>query len=131
MYEQKRRENNKKFETFEKQLKAAKKTGDKGKQDKVKDRARQTANKEARSKSKKGAGGLEDSSDSPLVAPQRWRDYSVEFHFPEPTALNPPLLQLKEVNFKYPNRDDFGLADVDCGIDMGSRYKVNSAPSSL
>lgn len=35
MYEQKRRENNKKFETFEKQMKAAKKSGSKANQDKV------------------------------------------------------------------------------------------------
>ncbi|KAB5543895.1 hypothetical protein DKX38_012007 [Salix brachista] len=26
-------------------------------------------------------------------APKKWRDYSVEFHFPEPTELTPPLLQ--------------------------------------
>ncbi|KAM3307878.1 hypothetical protein P3S67_009622 [Capsicum chacoense] len=31
--------------------------------------------------------------------PQKWRDYRVEFHFPEPTKLTPPLLQLIEVSF--------------------------------
>ena len=35
MYEQKRRENNKKFEVYEKQLKAAKRSGNKANQDKV------------------------------------------------------------------------------------------------
>ncbi|WOL01682.1 hypothetical protein Cni_G10399 [Canna indica] len=50
--------------------------------------------------------------------------YSVEFHFPEPTELPPPLLQLIEVSFSYPNREDFGLSDVDLGIDMGTRVAI-------
>ncbi len=33
----------------------------------------------------------------------------VKFHFPEPTELVPPLIQLIDVSFKYPGRDDFGL----------------------
>ena len=37
MYEQKRRENNKKYEMYEKQLKAAKRSGNKANQDKVGD----------------------------------------------------------------------------------------------
>lgn len=37
-------------------------------------------------------------------APQRWSDYTVEFHFPEPTELPPPLIQLIDVDFKYPGR---------------------------
>ena len=27
-------------------------------------------------------------------APRQWNDYNVHFHFPEPTELAPPLLQL-------------------------------------
>jgi len=56
--------------------------------------------------------------------PQKWRDYSVEFHFPEPTELTPPLLQLIEVGFSYPGRPDFKLSDVDVGIDMGTRVAI-------
>ncbi|KAI3858191.1 hypothetical protein MKX03_037774 [Papaver bracteatum] len=37
-------------------------------------------------------------------APKKWRDYSVEFHFPEPTELTPPLMQLNGVNFTYPKQ---------------------------
>ncbi len=33
----------------------------------------------------------------------------VKFHFPEPTELVPPLIQLMDVSFQYPGRDDFGL----------------------
>eukprot|EP00897_Mesotaenium_endlicherianum_P008441 jgi/Mesen1/7625/ME000004S07893 len=105
MYEQKRRENNKKFENYEKQLKAAKRSGSKASQD-------------------KGAAAAGAADDAPAEAPRRWRDYSVEFHFPEPTELTPPLMQLKEVSFSYPGRDDFSLKEVDVGIDMGTRVAI-------
>ncbi|XP_042470379.1 ABC transporter F family member 4-like [Zingiber officinale] len=120
-YEQKRKETNKKFEIYEKQMKAAKKTSNKAKQDKVDDRAKYVAAKAAKSKSK---GKVEDDDVPPPEAPQRWRDYSVVFHFPEPTELTPPLLQLIEVSFSYPNREDFRLSNVDVGIDMGTRVAI-------
>lgn len=122
-YEQKRKENNKKFEIFEKQLKAAKRSGSKAQQDKVKDRAKMASEKEARSKGKSKSGTGDD--EEPLQeAPRKWRDYSVEFHFPEPTELTPPLLQLIDVSFSYPGRDDFALKEVDLGIDMGTRVAI-------
>ncbi|KAJ4882087.1 ABC transporter F family member 4 [Raphanus sativus] len=118
-YEQRRKEMNKKFEIYDKQVKAAKRSGNRAQQEKVKDKAKFTAAKEA-SKSK-GKG----KADGPAPeAPRKWRDYSVEFHFPEPTELTPPLLQLIEVSFCYPNRPDFRLSDVDVGIDMGTRVAI-------
>ncbi|GAA0157195.1 translation elongation factor [Lithospermum erythrorhizon] len=120
-YEQRRKEMNKKFEIYEKQVKAAKRSGSRAQQEKVKDRAKFSVAKEA---SKKKAKGKVD-EDEPLAdAPQKWRDYTVEFHFPEPTELTPPLLQLIEVSFSYPNREDFRLSNVDVGIDMGTRVAI-------
>lgn len=120
-YEQKRKEMNKKFEVYDKQLKAAKRTGSKAQQDKVKDRAKFQATKEAKHRGKSKA---DDDEEAPPEVPKKWRDYSVEFHFPEPTELTPPLLQLIEVSFSYPNRDDFKLSEVDVGIDMGTRVAI-------
>ena len=122
MYEQKRRENNKKFENYEKQLKAAKRSGSKAQQDKVKDRAKFAAGKEAKSKGKSKAAA--DDEDTAPDAPKRWRDYQVEFHFPEPTELVPPLLQLIDVGFSYPGRPDFALKGIDVGVDMGTRVAI-------
>ncbi|KAG9160251.1 hypothetical protein Leryth_022560 [Lithospermum erythrorhizon] len=120
-YEQRRKEMNKKFEIYEKQVKAAKRSGSRAQQEKVKDRAKFSVAKEA---SKNKAKGKVD-EDEPLAdAPQKWRDYTVEFHFPEPTELTPPLLQLIEVSFSYPNREDFRLSNVDVGIDMGTRVAI-------
>ncbi|KAI3453565.1 hypothetical protein Pfo_010228 [Paulownia fortunei] len=120
-YEQRRKERNKKFEIYDKQVKAAKRSGSRAQQEKVKDRAKFTAAKEA--SKNKGKGKVDE--DEPLQdVPQKWRDYTVEFHFPEPTELTPPLLQLIEVSFSYPNREDFKLSNVDVGIDMGTRVAI-------
>lgn len=120
-YEQRRKETNKKFETYDKQVKAAKRTGNRAQQEKAKDRAKYAVAKEA---SKKKAKGKADEDEPLPEAPQKWRDYTVEFHFPEPTELTPPLLQLIEVSFSYPNREDFRLSNVDVGIDMGTRVAI-------
>ncbi|KAF6153017.1 hypothetical protein GIB67_021622 [Kingdonia uniflora] len=120
-YEQRRKEMNKKFEIYDKQVKAAKRTGSRVQQEKVKDRAKFAAAKEASKKSK----GKVDDEELMAEAPKKWRDYSVEFHFPEPTSLSSAsLLQLMDVSFKYPSRDDFRLSDVDVGIDMGTRVAI-------
>lgn len=119
-YEQRRKEMNKKFEVYDKQLKAAKRSGSRAQQEKVKDRAKFAAAKE----SKKKAKDRVDEDEPVAEAPQKWRDYTVEFHFPEPTELTPPLLQLIEVSFSYPNRADFRLSNVDVGIDMGTRVAI-------
>jgi ATP-binding cassette, subfamily F, member 1 len=124
-YEQKRKEMNRKFEVYEKQLKAARKTGSKAAQDKVKGHALSKAAKEAAKSKGKGKKTADDDDDQKQVAvPQKWRDYNVEFHFPMPTELTPPLLQLIEVSFSYPNRPDFKLSGVDVGIDMGTRVAI-------
>ncbi|KAK8655204.1 hypothetical protein V6N13_107794 [Hibiscus sabdariffa] len=120
-YEQRRKEMNKKFEIYEKQVKAAKRSGNRAQQEKVKDRAKFAAAKEA---AKNKGKGKVDEDERPAEAPKKWRDYSVEFHFPEPTELTPPLLQIINVSFSYPNREDFKLSDVDVGIDMGTRVAI-------
>ncbi|KAL2511557.1 ABC transporter F family member 4 [Abeliophyllum distichum] len=120
-YEQRRKEMNKKFEIYDKQVKAARRSGNRVQQEKVRDRAKFAAAKEA---SKNKSKGKVDEDEPVREAPQKWRDYTVEFHFPEPTELTPPLLQLIEVSFSYPNREDFKLSNVDVGIDMGTRVAI-------
>ena len=48
----------------------------------------------------------------------------VRFSFPTPSELPPPLIQLIDVSFKYPGREDFGLKDLNIGVDMGSRVAI-------
>ena len=126
MYEQRRREANKAFEKYEKQLKAAKATSSKAKIEKVQAGAKQKAEQQAAKKGGKhgGGGGSDEEGGAKGDAPRKWSDYTVSFAFPEPTELPPPLLSLSECCFKYPGREDFGLADVSCGLDMGSRVAI-------
>ena len=123
MYEQRRREANKAYEKYEKQLKQAKSSGSKAKAKKVKENTRQ---KQIKGGKKNRGMGMENADQEGEVsaAPSRWHDYTVRFEFPEPTELPPPLLQLMDVHFKYPGRDDFGLHDINIGITMGSRIAI-------
>lgn len=118
MYEQRRVEANKAFERYEKQMRAAKQSGEKSNQKKVQDQLKQK--KKGKGKDK-GGDSDEEGADE---APTRWNDYDVKFHFPEPTELSPPLMQLMDVKFGYPGRADFGLSDINVGIDMGTRVAI-------
>ncbi|KAM4072086.1 hypothetical protein ACB094_11G111000 [Castanea mollissima] len=106
-YEQCRKEMSKKYKDYVRKDKAAKRSG----------------NQDQQQKKNKKKGKVDE--DEPLPeAPKKWKDYSVEFHFPEPTKLTPPLLQLIEVSFCYPNTQDFKLSNVDVGSDMGTRVAI-------
>jgi len=120
MYEQKRREANKAFDKFEKQLRAAKASGKNAKANA--DKVREMAAKDATKRGK--ARGATNEDDRAPDAPTRWSDYSVEFHFPEPTELAPPLIQCLDCDFAYPGRPDFGMKGVNIGVDMGSRVAI-------
>ncbi|KAM0053604.1 putative ABC transporter, AAA+ ATPase domain, P-loop containing nucleoside triphosphate hydrolase [Helianthus debilis subsp. tardiflorus] len=110
------KEMNKKFETCDKQAKAGKRTG------KMKEKSK-FAVKEAKKKSKGKAKKAVEDEEIP-EASNRGRDYTVGFHFPEPTELTPPLLQLVGVSFRYLEREDFRISDVNIGIDKGTRVAI-------
>ncbi|GJT62020.1 ABC transporter F family member 4 [Tanacetum coccineum] len=116
-YEQRRKEMNKKYEAYEKQLKAAKRAvNHKQQTENVKDKAKIAA--------KKNSKGKVDEGEETFEAPHKWRDYSAKFRFPECTEIAPPLLQLINVSFRYPEKEDFKLSGVDVGIDMGTRVAI-------
>lgn len=118
MYEQRRREVNKEFEKYQKQIKAAKKSGSKAAADKVEKGVKHKAKLKAK------AGGASGVDAAAADAPRQWNDYTVHFEFPEPTELPPPLLQLIDADFKYPGREDFGMKNMNIGVDMGSRVAI-------
>lgn len=93
---------NKAYEKYEKQMKAAKQSGknSKANQEKV----MQAAQRQQQKKGGKGRSEPVDDAGATTASnvPQKWNDYSVQFHFPEPTELTPPLMQLIDVDFKYP-----------------------------
>ncbi|PWA98256.1 hypothetical protein CTI12_AA020940 [Artemisia annua] len=56
-----------------------------------------------------------------IKAPQKWRDYTAKFCFPDPTEVPPPL-QLIDVSFS--GEKDFKLSGIDARIDMGTRVAI-------
>lgn len=89
------------------QLKAAKSAGDKNKAKDLEAKAKKDAQKKG---SKKGARqGMDAAEDVVTTAPRKWHDYTVSFAFPEPTELQPPLIQLTDVDFKYPGETRNGV----------------------
>ncbi|CAE5968263.1 unnamed protein product [Arabidopsis arenosa] len=112
-YLQRRKEMNKKSEIFQKRMEAAKRSGNRVEQDKVKAWAKRKAKCKA----------MDEEGQQP-EAPRKWSDYKVVLDFPEPTELARPLLQLIEVSFCYPNKSRFRLSNVDLGIDMGTRVAI-------
>ena len=106
MYEMKRSSANKDYEKYMKEIKRAKASGSKANQEKVK-------NKQKHNQKAKDKGNDVDRSDAAGdFQPSKWHDYSVRFEFPEPTELSPPLIQIIDVEFQYPNREDFKLEKV-------------------
>ena len=65
--------------------------------------------KQVQQRKARAAPSYADDTNAASDAPKRWSDYTVQFEFPEPTELPPPLIQLNDVSFQYPGRDDFGL----------------------
>ena len=81
--------------------------------------------KEAQKRRTKGAVGAAEEEAAPADVPRKWNDYTVHFEFPDPSEMSShSLIQLNEVSFKYPGRDDFGLQGLNIGIDMGSRVAI-------
>lgn len=80
--------------------------------------------KQVQQRKARAAPSYADDTNATSDAPKRWSDYTVQFEFPEPTELPPPLIQLNDVSFQYPGRDDFGLKDLNIGVDMGSRVAI-------
>ncbi|RZC83537.1 hypothetical protein C5167_046323 [Papaver somniferum] len=118
LYEQRRREVNRISETHEKQVKAATRAGNMVQLEKANARVKILVRKEV------SRGKVDEDSELLTNTPKKWTDYSVMFHFPGPTKLKAPLLQLINVHFSYPNRNDFRLSNVDAGIDMGTQAAI-------
>jgi len=50
--------------------------------------------------------------------------YHFVYSFPEPPPLQPPVLGLHAVDFKYPSAKEYIFKDVEFGIDMDSRVAI-------
>jgi ATP-binding cassette subfamily F protein 1 len=110
MYEQKKKEHEKKLDKQVKELKALKKSGKSSKQ----------AEKEVKDKRGRKEGEVQ--------APElltKMKEYKVKFTFKDPGELQPPVLKMEEVSFRYSDTSHwiFGgpnAKKINFGIDMPS-----------
>ncbi|KAJ8904580.1 hypothetical protein NDN08_001098 [Rhodosorus marinus] len=121
MFEQKRREQNKMYDKYVSEMKKAKTS--KAAQDKAREKAKMDKERRAKRSGRKAVADEEDEQQRAEVV-SKWKDYNVNFAFPEPTELGHPLLQLVDVEFEYPSRPDFKLAKVNVGVGMGTRAAI-------
>jgi ATP-binding cassette subfamily F protein 1 len=81
----------------------------------------------ARSKKQEAAaaasGGME-SGESQMKLIERPRDYSVVFSFPEVIHLNPPIMEVRDVNFRYAPHLPWLFRGLNFGLDMTSRVCI-------
>ena len=66
-------------------------------------------------------GGVE-SGESRVELLKRPKEYTVRFHFQEVNKLHPPIMEVRDVHFKYQPTMPWLFKDVNFGIDMDSRY---------
>lgn len=69
------------------------------------------------------SGGVE-SADSQVRLLERPRDYTVVFNFPQVIHLNPPILEVRDVNFRYSPTLPWLFRDLNFGMDMSSRVCI-------
>jgi ATP-binding cassette subfamily F protein 1 len=68
-------------------------------------------------------GGVE-SGESKVELIERPKEYVVRFNFPTVTQLKPPILEVKDVDFRYQPDMPWLFRNVNFGIDMSSRVCI-------
>ncbi|EDV27423.1 uncharacterized protein TRIADDRAFT_20563, partial [Trichoplax adhaerens] len=123
MFKQKFKEREKAFVKQEREIKNLKQSG----QSKKKAEQITKANASRKEKSKSGKKGHKDDSEGSAASMsellRKPREYVVRFSFPNPPPLNPPVLGLYGVGFRYPELPLL-FKNVDFGIDMNSRVAI-------
>lgn len=69
------------------------------------------------------SGGLE-SAESTVKLMTRPREYTVAFSFPPVVPINPPILEVRDVDFRYNEKLPWLFKQLNFGLDMGSRVCI-------
>lgn len=128
MSAQKRKELKKLYEQQQKEIKEAKRGGKtKGKAEEAAKRAAdKRMAKGGKGGKKKGDKGMqqEDKDEGPTKLIERYKEYVVNFDFPDPPEMSPPILGVHDVSFKYSPDSDWLFRNLEFGIDMESRIAI-------
>jgi len=72
------------------------------------------------------SGGLE-SGESQMRLIERPKDYAVAFSFPEVVHLSPPIMEVRDVDFRYSPTLPWLFKGLNFGLDMNSRGAYHSS----
>nr|CCA23226.1 ATPbinding cassette subfamily F member 1 putative [Albugo laibachii Nc14] len=121
---QKRKQMEKAWEKQQKQLRNLKASGKSSK--KATEIVKKKREPGARATKKKST----ESTESALVSSdqtdllERPREYIVKFSFPEISKVSPPILEVREVSFRYNESTPYLFKNIDFGIDTDSRICI-------
>ncbi|KAL0591395.1 hypothetical protein ABG067_001426 [Albugo candida] len=121
---QKRKQMEKAWEKQQKQLRNLKASGKSSK--KANEIVKKKREPGARATKKKNT----ESTESALVSSdqtdllERPREYVVKFSFPEISKVSPPILEVREVSFRYNESQPYLFKNIDFGIDTDSRVCI-------
>lgn len=68
--------------------------------------------------------GGRESGESQVELIKRPKEYNVKFSFPEVVQISPPILEVRDVNFRYGPHLPWLFRGVNFGMDMGSRVCI-------
>ena len=120
MHETMRKQQLKAYEKQEKRLRELKKANvSKGK---AEAQVKKTREMSAKAAKKKNKGQMEENVIQELI--QRPKDYTVKLHFKEPPDLVPPILEVRDVNWKWKGASDYLFKDLNFGITMEDRICI-------
>ena len=117
------------YEKQQKKLRAIKKSNTAGKKGDAKNQVvKKQREKGARSAKKAAAAaamsGGTSSESKTMELLTRPKEYTVKIEFPSPTELSPPIINVKDISFKYGEGLPTLFTKVDFGLDMQSRVSM-------
>eukprot|EP00607_Mallomonas_marina_P010219 CAMPEP_0182421412 /NCGR_PEP_ID=MMETSP1167-20130531/6794_1 /TAXON_ID=2988 /ORGANISM="Mallomonas Sp, Strain CCMP3275" /LENGTH=871 /DNA_ID=CAMNT_0024598533 /DNA_START=169 /DNA_END=2784 /DNA_ORIENTATION=- len=121
-----RKQQQKAWEKQEKRIKELKSKGvtkEKAEQTHLKSKSREPGARAKKSTASAQSSGVE-SNDSRVELVKRPREYVVTFSFPEVVPISPPILEVRDVNFRYGPTFPWLFQDLNFGLDMSSRICI-------
>jgi ATP-binding cassette subfamily F protein 1 len=123
----KRKQQQKAWEKQEKKLKELKSKGitkQNAEKEQLKVKAREPGARSKKAEAAAAASGGLESGETQIELIKRPREYMVKFSFPEVIQINPPILEVRDVNFQYAENLPWLFRDVNFGLDMNSRVCI-------
>jgi len=125
--EVKRKQLQKAWEKQEKRLRELKASGQtKGQAEKVllKSKSREPGARSKKADAAAAASGGVESGESKIELIKRPREYTVAFNFPDVSQISPPILEVRDVSFRYGEKLPWLFNGINFGLDMSSRVCI-------